>query len=90
MDYTATSYEVINVGNNRTVSLMEMIQTLEEVCGRKAVLDRKSEQPGDVPQTYADLTKAKALLNYQPRTDFKTGIERFYQWFTREAGGHAG
>ncbi len=88
MDYSATSYEVINVGNNRTISLMEMIQTLEEVCGRKAVLERKPDQPGDVPQTYADLAKAKALLGYQPQTDFKTGLQRFYQWFTSEVRNH--
>jgi UDP-glucuronate 4-epimerase len=85
MDYSGTPYEVINLGNNRTVSLMEMIGVLEEVCGRKAVLDRQPDQPGDVPQTWADLTKAKALLGYLPQTDFKTGAKRFYDWFTAEA-----
>jgi UDP-glucuronate 4-epimerase len=82
MEYTGTPYEVINLGNSNTVSLSKMIETLQEVIGREAVLDRQADQPGDVPQTYADLQKAKALLEYDPKTDFETGVRRFYEWFT--------
>jgi UDP-glucuronate 4-epimerase len=81
LDYASTPYEVINLGNNRTISLMEMIHALEEVSGQTAILDRRPDQPGDVPQTYADLTKARALLGYRPQTDFQTGLSRFYEWF---------
>src|SRR5688572_9415527 len=57
MDYDATSYEVVNLGNNRTVSLAEMVQALEDVLGVKATLERLPEQPGDVPQTWANVAK---------------------------------
>jgi UDP-glucuronate 4-epimerase len=81
MDYTGSLYEVINLGNSNTISLTRMIETIEGVIGREAVLDRRADQPGDVPQTYADLQKAKALLRYNPKIDFETGVRRFYDWF---------
>jgi UDP-glucuronate 4-epimerase len=81
IDYTRTPYEVINLGNNNTVTLSRMIDTLQKVTGREAIVDRRPDQPGDVPQTYADLAKAKALLGYEPQVDFETGISCFYEWF---------
>ncbi|TDA64563.1 MAG: NAD-dependent epimerase/dehydratase family protein [Clostridia bacterium] len=80
MDYTATPYEVINLGNNHTVSLMEMIQSLEEALGVKAKLDFFPPQPGDVPQTWADVEKAKQLLSYNLNTVFGQGLKEFAQW----------
>jgi UDP-glucuronate 4-epimerase len=80
MHYNDTPYEVINLGNNRTVSLMEMISTLEDALGKKAHLLFEPEQPGDVPVTYADISKAKALLAYEPRVPFDTGIRNFVAW----------
>ncbi len=82
IDYRASAYEVINLGNNRTVSLAEMVAVLGEVSGLEPRIDRRPEQPGDVPQTHADVSKAKALLGYRPRTDFKEGVRAFWQWFT--------
>jgi UDP-glucuronate 4-epimerase len=84
MDYTATPYEVINLGNNRTVSLVEMIRVLEDVVGQKPILNKQPDQPGDVPQTYADLSKAETLLGYHPQMDFQVGVRRFYEWFVND------
>jgi len=80
MDYDATSYEVVNLGNNRTVSLAEMVQALEDVLGVKATLERLPEQPGDVPQTWADVAKAERLFGYRPETSFEDGLHKFADW----------
>ncbi|MBA3242514.1 MAG: GDP-mannose 4,6-dehydratase [Acidobacteria bacterium] len=81
MDYSASAYEVVNLGESRTVSLSELIALLEREVGREAVIDRQPLQPGDVPQTFADITKARRLLGYNPRTDISEGIRRFVEWF---------
>ena len=78
--YTASAYEVINLGHNEPVSLNELVQTLAEVLGVEPVLERLPNQPGDVPQTWADIEKAKRLLGYQPMTPFREGIRRFVEW----------
>jgi len=78
--YTGSSYEIINLGNNQTVSLSELIAALEEVLGRQAVINRLAEQPGDVAQTWASVEKARALLGYDPSTDLHTGLSRFADW----------
>ena len=68
IDYTDTPYEVFNLGESDTVELHELISLLEESLGKKAIIDRKPMQPGDVPQTYADITKAREMLGYEPKT----------------------
>ncbi len=70
----------MNLGNNRTVSLSEMVQALEDVLGVKATLERLPEQPGDVPQTWADVAKAERLFGYRPGTSFEEGLRRFADW----------
>ena len=80
MDYRDTPFEVLNLGNNRTVSLSEMVQSLELVLGKEAVFNQKPEQPGDVPQTWADISKAEELLSYCPSTSFDEGILEFATW----------
>jgi len=80
MEYTESEYEIINLGNHKTVSLSEMIQTLEDVFEKEAIINRLPMQPGDVPQTYADIEKAQQLLGYQPETTFRQGIEHFRDW----------
>lgn len=80
IDYDRSRYEVINLGNDRTVTLAEMIRELETALGVTARIDRQPEQPGDVPQTWASVDKAAALLGYQPHTSFPEGIERFCAW----------
>jgi UDP-glucuronate 4-epimerase len=80
MNYDRSRYEVINLGGSRTVSLLEMVRSMERVAGCHARLKFLPEQPGDVPATYADTAKAKALLGFQPSLDFEAGLERFFAW----------
>ncbi len=84
IDYTATDFEIINLGNHRTVSLKEMINTIEDVFEEKAIIKQLPMQPGDVPQTYADISKAERLLNYHPQMTFREGIERFKKWMVMD------
>jgi UDP-glucuronate 4-epimerase len=83
--YDRSQYEVINLGNNATVTLMEMVEGLEEALGRRATIEWRPEQPGDVPQTWADVEKAHRLLGYAPRTSFKEGIRHFAEWYLQTA-----
>jgi len=84
LGYTRSSYEVINLGHNEPVALTELLAALEAALGRRAILDRQHEQPGDVPQTWADLAKAQALLGYRPRTSLHDGLRAFVDWLDRE------
>ena len=86
IDYDASLYEVINLGESRTVSLSELIALLEKELGRAAVIDRQPTQPGDVPRTFADISKARRLLAYEPRTQIEDGMRKFVEWFRREIG----
>ena len=81
VQYNQTSFEIINLGNSYAVSLKELISSIEEVAGKKAIIEQQPEQPGDVPRTFADISKAQRLLQYQPDTDLKTGLKNFYDWF---------
>jgi len=80
LQYHGSSYEVINLGNNRTVSLSELVNELSEVLKCDAILDHKPEQPGDVPWTCADLQKATRMLNYRPQITLRSGLTAFAQW----------
>ena len=80
IDYDRTSYEVINLGNNATVSLMDMIGGLERALGVRAKTTQLPNQPGDVPQTWASVDKASTLLGYAPRTGYASGVTRFAEW----------
>jgi len=82
--YTRTPFEVFNLGNHHTVSLSEMIKTLEDVLETKAIVQHLPEQMGDVPITFADISKAEQLLNYMPKTNFKEGIINFKNWLTAQ------
>lgn len=83
IDYSDSEYEVVNLGSGRAVSLAELVRALEDILGKKAQLARMPEQPGDVPQTWADLTKARSLLEYNPETDFRTGLQVFCEWLVQ-------
>ena len=83
IDYDKTDYEVINLGESRTVELRELISLLEKELGKTAQIDRQPLQPGDVPQTFADIAKARRLLGYNPRTQIEEGIHTFVRWFQR-------
>lgn len=79
-------YEIINLGNNHPVKLNTLIETIEDALGKKANIIQKSMQPGDVEITYADITKAKRLLKYEPKTTFEDGIKKFVDWFLKDRG----
>lgn len=81
INYEQSDFEIINLGNHQTVTLSELIAAIEKICGKKAIINRQPEQPGDVPQTYADISKARKLLNYHPKTGLETGLLRFYEWY---------
>ena len=74
-------YEIFNLGESHVVSLKEMVETIEKVLGKKAVLDKQPMQPGDVEKTYADISKAKEILGYNPKTNFEDGIKKFVDWY---------
>jgi len=81
IDFEKTNYEVINLGESRTVELRELISLIEGVLGKRAQIDRQPPQPGDVPQTFADISKARKLLGYNPQTEIESGLRRFIEWF---------
>jgi len=74
-------FEIFNLGESQTVTLSRLIELLEFSLGRKAVLDRQPLQPGDVPVTFADISKARARLDYNPRVKIEDGIPKFIEWF---------
>ena len=82
MKYDKTNFEIINLGNNYSVSLKELIHAIEKVVGKKATIEQLPDQPGDVPKTFADISKAKKLLGYEPATKIDEGLKKFYAWFS--------
>ena len=74
------SFEIFNLGNSRPVRLDYMVQALEEALGKKALRKSLPPRPGDMLVTYADLTKSRRLLGYEPQVGFEEGIRRFVDW----------
>lgn len=83
IDYTASPFEIINLGNSYAMPLNDLITQLENVTGKKAVIEQQPEQPGDLRQTCADISKAQRLLNYQPHTKLEDGLKQFYDWYLK-------
>ncbi|WP_370896680.1 GDP-mannose 4,6-dehydratase [Chryseobacterium gossypii] len=77
-------YEILNLGESQVITLSEMLSTIEKAIGKTARKKNLPMQPGDVRKTNADITKAKALIGYQPDTDFQNGIKKFVEWFLRK------
>lgn len=84
IDYSDSMYEIFNLGESETVQLSELIELIETSLGKKAMIERYPEQPGDVPITYADVSKAKKVLGYNPSTKIREGIPKFIEWFLGE------
>lgn len=76
-------YQVFNLGESQTVTLARLIELLEQATGQKAVIDRQPMQPGDVPITFADVSKAARMLDYAPKVKIDRGIPLFVDWFKR-------
>lgn len=78
-----TDHHLYNIGNAHPIELRVMIETLGEALGKTPVIKRLPEQPGDVRQTFADVSRAARELGYQPKTPFREGLDRFVAWFRR-------
>lgn len=80
IDYDKTPYEIINLASGNPKTLIETIAAIEESLNQKAIIIHLPMQKGDVDRTFADIQKAKKILNYKPKTDFLTGIKKFIEW----------
>jgi UDP-glucuronate 4-epimerase len=83
INYDATPFEIINLGESQTVTINRTIELLENALGEKAIIENQPPQPGDVPRTHADVSKATRLLNYHPTTPIEIGIQKFVEWLKR-------
>jgi len=81
IEYDGSNYEIFNLGESETTELQRLIELIEAAVGVKAVIDRQPMQPGDVPVTFADISKARNLLNYHPQTKIEDGIPKFVEWY---------
>jgi len=81
IDYDASMHEIFNLGESETTELRRLVELIEESLGMKAIIDRQPMQPGDVPMTFADISKSKRLLGYSPTTKIEEGIPKFVEWF---------
>ena len=79
-------FAIYNLGESRTVKLNELIGVIENALGKKAVIDHLPEQPGDVPATFADVSRARSELGYAPETTIEDGVQRFVEWYLSRAG----
>jgi UDP-glucuronate 4-epimerase len=79
--YDEKSFDIFNLGGSATTTLSELIALIENATGKKAIIEQIEEQPGDVPQTYADISKANKLLGYAPQTPIAEGIKSYVEWF---------
>lgn len=75
--------ELYNLGGTQTISLAELVATIERILGKQAIIERQSEQSGDVPITFANIDRARAALGYEPTTRPETGIARYWEWLQR-------
>ena len=87
MDYDGAGFDIFNLGESATTPLRELIALIEKALGRTARINRLPEQPGDVPLTCADVSKARRLLGYRPATPIAEGIPRFVEWYLHTVGG---
>ncbi len=85
IDYDGSMHEVFNLGESETTELRRLVELIEENLGIKAIIDRQPMQPGDVPVTFADISKSKRLLGYSPTTRIEEGIPKFVEWFRGSA-----
>jgi UDP-glucuronate 4-epimerase len=74
------AYKILNLGGTHTISLKELVETIERVVGKRATIDWLPDQPGDVPITYANIDRARAALAYEPTTRVEVGVERYWEW----------
>ena len=87
LKYDGPLFDIFNLGESDTIQLKDLIAAIENALGKKAKINRMPEQPGDMPLTCADISKARKLLGYNPTTRFSDGLPRFIEWFLRSPRG---
>ena len=85
LQYEGSLFDIFNLGENDTIQLKDLIAAIEKALGKKAKINQLPEQPGDMPLTCADISKARKLLDYKPTTRLSDGLPRFIEWFLRSA-----
>ena len=86
LNYSGPMWDIFNLGESETVQLKDLIEAIETAVGKKAKINRLPEQPGDVPLTCADISKARKLLGYNPSTKLSQGLPKFIEWFLSSGG----
>ena len=81
LTYSGPLFDIFNLGESETIQLKDLIEKIEKALGKKAKINQLPEQPGDVPLTCADISKARRLLGYNPTTPLDAGLPRFIEWF---------
>jgi UDP-glucuronate 4-epimerase len=85
LKYEGALFDIFNLGESETIQLKDLIAAIQNALGRKAKINWLPEQPGDMPLTCADISKARKLLGYNPTTRFSDGLPRFIEWFLQSA-----
>ncbi len=85
LTYNGPLFDIFNLGESETIQLKDLIEKIEKALGKKAEINQLPEQPGDVPLTCADISKARKLLGYNPTTQLSEGLPRFIEWFMQRA-----
>lgn len=83
LKYDGPLFDIFNLGESETIQLKDLIAAIEKALGKKAKINQLPEQPGDMPLTCANISKAKKLLGYNPRTKFEEGLPKFVDWFLK-------
>ncbi|MBT7960264.1 MAG: NAD-dependent epimerase/dehydratase family protein [Akkermansiaceae bacterium] len=81
IDYSAKDFDIFNLGGSATTTLAELIAMLEKTIGKEAIINQMPDQPGDVPRTFADVSKAEKTLGYHPNTPIAEGLKKYVEWF---------
>lgn len=83
--YDGELFDIFNLGESQTITLSELIAEIEKALGKTAIIEQLPEQRGDMPLTCADISKARALLGYDPQTKIADGIPKFVEWYRSKA-----
>lgn len=83
-NYQGSAFEIFNLGGSATTTLLELIQLIEQATGQRAVIEQLPMQPGDVPRTYADISKSATQLDFKPQTPIDKGIRKYVDWLNEQ------
>jgi UDP-glucuronate 4-epimerase len=81
LEYEGPLFDIFNLGESETIQLKDLIVAIENALGKRAKINQLPEQPGDMPLTCADISKARKLLGYNPTAKFSEGLPKFIDWF---------